>query len=304
MSFLSSFRRTLLPTLFVLAVLSQPAGAAFRPDELPPLNDTGPGEHLPGKFVWADLFTADPDAAGKFYCALLGWTSAPLQRAGAPPYLLLSNGHGPVAGVTLRPPHRPETAARWIGYAAVEDVDRALEAAKRAGGHTLAAPRAVPQRGTQALLADPEGAVLGVLQSTSGEPTDYAAEPGDWIWMELFAREPARAGLFYRAVLGYRVDPDLRVPKRLHFLLSSGGFARAGIASLPSEKGARPDWLPFVRVERLDATVTRALGLGGKLLVEPRTTELSSRFAIIADPTGGAIGLVELETSLLAGLRP
>jgi hypothetical protein len=36
-------------------------------------------------------------------------------------------------------------------------------------------------------------------------------------------------------------------------------------------------------------------GLGGEILVSPRAVEFGSRFAIIGDPTGGTIGLVQYQ---------
>lgn len=277
---------------------------AARPNELPPLNDIPTGEHLNGKFVWADLFTTDPTVAGKFYCDLLGWTEVALSRDNLTTYILLSNLHGPVAGVVQRPAGRPDGPARWISYVSVDDVSRVLAAVTTAGGRTLASPRDLPQRGTQALIADKDGAALGILHSTLGDPGDYWAEPGDWIWAELLARQPQAAGDFYRSVFNYGMDPDARTNKKDHFILSSLGFARAGIAPMPAEKDAKPGWLGFVRVDKLDETVNRAIALGGKVLVEPRPTELASRFAVIADPTGGAMGLVELENNLIAKVQP
>ncbi len=37
----------------------------------------------------------------------------------------------------------------------------------------------------------------------------------------------------------------------------------------------------------------RSPGLGGEVLVAPHSVEFGSRFAIILDPTGGTIGLVQ-----------
>ena len=47
----------------------------------------------------------------------------------------------------------------------------------------------------------------------------------------------------------------------------------------------------------LDETLARVARLGGEILVAPRAAAYESRFAIIADPTGGTIGLVEYVNS-------
>jgi predicted enzyme related to lactoylglutathione lyase len=46
-------------------------------------------------------------------------------------------------------------------------------------------------------------------------------------------------------------------------------------------------------VADLDNTLDKVPSLGGEVLLKPHTVEFGSRFAIILDPTGGTIGLVE-----------
>jgi len=38
-----------------------------------------------------------------------------------------------------------------------------------------------PKRGEQAVFADPEGAVFGVMKSSSGDPPDFLGRARDWI---------------------------------------------------------------------------------------------------------------------------
>lgn len=282
------------------------AAMAVTAAELPPLvpPGSGTGAHLPGKFVWADLFTSDPVAAGRFYGDLLGWEVTTFRRDSGASYVLLRNGDTPIAGIVQRPDARPAGPARWIGYVSVPDVGLALKAVAAAGGRTLAPSRNIPQRGIQALIADREGAVLGVMHTTTGDPDDYRPEPGEWIWQELQSLKPQAAADFYRKVFNYEVDPDVRGALPGHYLLARTGYARAGISPMPPGQEEASGWLGFVRVADLDAAVTRVAALGGKLLVPPQPVEQSSRFAIVADPTGGAVGLVELEADSLAGVGP
>jgi predicted enzyme related to lactoylglutathione lyase len=76
-------------------------------------------------------------------------------------------------------------------------------------------------------------------------------------------------------------------------MLSSSGQPRAGVAPLPDRDDAKPGWLGVIRVANLDATLAQVTTLGGKVLLAPHPAAYESRFAIIADPTGGAVGLVE-----------
>lgn len=274
------------------------AGAA----DLPPLSDTTPtGEHFPGKFIWADLFTPDPAAAQAFYTGLFGWEATTVERttkSGTHSYLVLANGGEPVAGVAGRPLRGPGTVqGRWVGYVSVPDVAKALAAATAGGGRVLFPAKDLPQRGTQAVLVDPEGAELGVLHSSAGDPGEYAPDPGDWTWAQLFARDPAAEGRFYASIAGLEVMPDTRSDRAGVFVLASGGYSRASVAPLPPRPQARPGWLLFVRVADVKAAAAKATSLGGRVLVAPSDAPTDYWRAVIADPTGAVIGLVQLQES-------
>ena len=67
------------------------------------------------------------------------------------------------------------------------------------------APTEFANRGTYALFRDPEGALFGVLHSDSGDPPDRDFAEigiGDFLWMDLFARDPSGSAEFYRHLAG------------------------------------------------------------------------------------------------------
>ena len=236
--------------------------------DLPALNTPPTTDSFPGKFVWADLFSADPAAAEKFYTGLFGWTSSTLQRttsSGTHSYVVLSVGDRPIAGIALRPQRmKDEVHGRWIGYVSVPDVAQALAAATTGGGHTLFPVKDLPQRGTQAAFIDKEGAELGLMHSSTGDPGEYRPDPGDWTWAQLFSRDPAAAGDYYRTVFGYDVLPDTRTDKPNSFVLVSGGYSRASVVPVPDRPKAHPAWLMFVRVANVKAATAQATSLGGR----------------------------------------
>jgi hypothetical protein len=268
-----------------------------------PLNSPAANEYHPGKFVWADLFTTDPVAATKFYSGLFGWTANTITQNGKA-YTVFSNGSRPVAGLAPRPPSNTKRPSRWIGYISVTNLPPTLKLVTAAGGQVRAEARDFPQRGAQAIIADNEGSIIGLLQSTSGDSADDEPKPGDWNWFELFVKQPQVVSAFYRQVINYEVAPDLRTERKNDFLLSSDGLARAGVAPLPAREDAKPGWLGVVRVESIDEAIARAVKLGGEILVAPRAAAFESRFAIIADSTGGTIGLVEYVDNANPANRP
>jgi predicted enzyme related to lactoylglutathione lyase len=266
---------------------------------LPPITTVSGSPRLPGKFVWADLVTDDVPAARKFYAQLFGWTFE--GRSG---YVIGANDERPLCGIFQRPrpADRPEAKPRWFGYISVPDVSRAQDTVTKAGGRVLAAPQKMPERGEQAVFADPEGAVFGVVKSSSGDPEDFLAEPGDWIWVELLSRDARKAGEFYRAVAGYEIVENDASPRSGDYIFATGGYARAATLTLPGDKQqVQPNWLLFVRVKSISECVRQTGQLGGKVLLAPSAQLLNGKLAVIADPTGAAIGVMEWSKETLKG---
>ncbi len=270
---------------------------------LPALNIHPTAESRPGKIEWADLFTGDVAAAERFYTGIFGWTSSRAQTNSGyrskttgerHEYILLSCDGQPVAGLVQRGASAAQRPARWIVYAAVVDLEKTCHAAAQAGGTVLVTARDVPRRGRQAVISDPEGAILGLIQSASGDLPDRAAPVNGWTWFELFSRSPRTTSNFYRRIADYDIRPDTREGRPDHYLMLGSGRARAGIQPLPSDSpGAAPDWIGFVRVPRLDVTLAQVTAAGGEVIEPPQQAELASRFALVSDPCGGVFGLVE-----------
>jgi predicted enzyme related to lactoylglutathione lyase len=277
--------------------------ASARAAKFPPLNDPATKETHPGKFVWAELFTNDSVAATKFYSGVFGWTAVTLDQHGVA-YTVFSNGKHPVAGLRQRSPSATPHASRWINYIAVTDIASSLSLVAKAGGEVRAPAREFPQLGLQAIITDKEGSPVGLLQSSSGDSADDEPTPGDWNWFHLLAKDPLSEAAFYRQVFDYKVVLDARTEKKNELLLSSDELNRGGVSLLPDREEAKPGWLGVIRVDSLDATLARVQTLGGEIVVAPHDSAFGSRFAMIADPTGGIVGLVEYENDANPVNRP
>ena len=78
------------------------------------------------------------------------------------------------------------------------------------------------------------------------------------------------------------------------YVLTSEGYARATVRTIQtSDEKVRPTWLPFVRVRNVSESVAKAKQLGGKGLIEPKPEHFDGKVAVIADPTGATIGIME-----------
>lgn len=281
------------------AVLLYTTGAAAAPGAavvLPALTQPASGEHHIGKMIWADLVTPDIEGAKRFYGALFGWTFRDVP--GDPNYSLALLDGEPLAGLFQKAlPAGQAQQPAWLTFLAVQDVNVAQEAAVQHGGKVLYKSHDYPQRGRQAILADPEGAVFAVLAAEGGDPPDYLAEPGEWIWSSLLVKDPQPETVFYQTLFGYDVydlASEGESGAAQHYILSSDDYARAGLNALPSDSKHRlPHWLNFVRVTDAADTAKKAVAAGGRVLVEPRVDRHGGHLAILADPSGAAFGVME-----------
>jgi len=253
------------------------------------------GERHAGKFVWLDLATEDPAAARAFYGAVFGWRFHGADGAPAT-YEIIEGPAGKVGGLFKRArPTGAPVGSRWLGLISVADPARAAEYVRRNGGEVIVPPTTIAGRGTHAVFRDAQGAVVGVLAAAGGDPADDPVLNGEVFWMDLFAPSPRDAAKFYAGLAGYDATEATTASGPTRWLLASGDIARAGIVPLPPGKNG-PGWMPYVLVDDVADTIRRARAAGGKVLVEPRADLLDRNLAVIADPLGGTIGIVNWTT--------
>jgi predicted enzyme related to lactoylglutathione lyase len=279
----------------VLALATSVPAANAAERYWPPVADPPTGAVHYGQWVWADLVTLDVARAAEFYASLFGWTYETYgpEDDDQQSYTLIFSKGVPIGGMVFSERHarssRPQ--ARWVGVVSVVDVDAAARTASQKGGKVLVAPMDTSPRGRTALLADPEGAAFAVLRSATGDPDDYLAEPGEWLWFELWADDVAAMGAFYKALAGYETATGATAAERgsgIH--LTTKGVPRAGI--LPKPARVASTWIPYVRVGNVADTVAKARAAGGRIVIEP-TSARGTTVALLVDPTGAPLALAE-----------
>jgi predicted enzyme related to lactoylglutathione lyase len=121
-----------------------------------------------GTFGWAELSARGIDRAIAFYQAVFGWTARTTDMGGGQAYTEFQLDGQSVAGGMEMPPTVPaEVPSYWTTYFGVEDVDRSFERATQLGAREMVAPQDFPG-GRFAILADPQGAVFGLLRMRQG----------------------------------------------------------------------------------------------------------------------------------------
>ena len=281
----------------LLAALLGVAGAApvvASPLELPAIVEPASQEHHVGKVIFVELVTPDLAASKQFYAGLFGWTYRDIQAAGTQ-YAEASLDGRPVAGLFHKEvPAGEHRQPAWLTFIALRDVDAAKKIALDHGAKVLFEPHSIPNRGREAVFADPQGAVFAVLASSSGDPPDVLAAPGEWIWSSLRTGDPDTDAAFYQTLFDYEVFDLHAEDGAQHLLLASDNYARASLNPLPANRpNAHPHWLNYVRVEDAVKTTAKVVALGGRVLVEPRVDRHGGKVAVVADPLGAPFGLLE-----------
>lgn len=113
------------------------------------------------KVVHFEIPVDDADRATAFYQEVLGWQ---INGWEGQPYWLVTAGpeDEPGADGALTP--RGDIHASPVLIAAVDDIERTLELAERAGGSVLQGKLSIPGMGWSAYLRDSEGNTVGLFQ--------------------------------------------------------------------------------------------------------------------------------------------
>ncbi len=281
--------------LALFLITAGPAAAQpAAPPPLPPLLQPASTEHHPGKIIDELLATPNLAESKQFYGGLFGWTFQDISL-GQSTYSQAFLAGQPVAGFVSRPlPPQGQHRPGWLALISAQDVSALTTAATQRGAKLLFGPRDIAGLGQEAILADPQGAPFGVLASSSGDPADKLVPAGGWIWNVLFAHDPEADAGFYQALFN---DSLVKLPGRDeagHFMLATEDFARAGVNPMPpGQTGAPAYWLSFVRVPNAATAAAKAVSLGGRMLLSPRTDRHGGQIAVIADPGGAPFGVME-----------
>jgi predicted enzyme related to lactoylglutathione lyase len=135
------------------------ASATRRPkrDETP-----GPSLWTHGTFHWNELLARDVERAKRFYSATVGWSFQSMLTPDGSTYWLAMLGERPVAGIySIASPGFDGMPECWMSYLAVDDVDKRVAKALKAGAKLMKPLFDVPDVGRIAILTEPGGAGVG-----------------------------------------------------------------------------------------------------------------------------------------------
>jgi len=275
----------LIPLLFSSGFLL--AAQPEQPKEQPIKQVTTQVPH--GKLIWADLYTGDVKASLDFYTKTFGWTVKKLGEKNNS-YHLLFDGETAIAGVLARSAQRNETEiALWVGSISTDNVQTRVTSAANNNAEIILKPHDFVLYGKRAVIADPQGGVIALLDINSADNTQQKISD-KWDWAQLFSTDTKKAASFYHKTFDYTVEEVTEKPGS--YYLSQQGKINASIVKLPTTFEQRDRWISFVEVNNLTETLTNAIKNGAKIIHQPKDGHL----AIIADPNGALLGLTEQES--------
>lgn len=252
-------------------------------------------ETQPGKFVWYELMTSDPNAAQSFYHETIGWDTAPFEES-PEPYTMWMNGESPVGGVMALPEEAKQAGAppHWIAYITTPNVDETTNKVKELGGNLIHGPMEIPNVGRFAIVSDPQGAVFAVY-TPANEPEGDDHEPGvgEFSWHELATTDREGAFDFYSKLFGWKKTEAMDMPEEAgtYQMYGLDDVTMGGMFNKPAEMPGPPMWLYYTTVSNVTETAEKVQAKGGQVLNGPMEVPGGDMIAQCMDPQGAPFAI-------------
>jgi predicted enzyme related to lactoylglutathione lyase len=246
--------------------------------------------------VGCDLATSDQDSAKAFYADLMGWSYIDNPVGAGYSYSTAQFDNKDVAAIFTMPEAQASMGIppHWQSYVTVSSADEAADKAKGLGATVLMEPFDVMTAGRMAVIQDPGGAVFNVWQPIDNCGAALANCPGAFFWNELLTKDVEGSKTFYTGMFDWTSDTMDMGPMQ-YTSFKRGDRGMAGMLEINPEWGdVPPHWNVYLTVEDCDASLEKAVSLGGKVIEPARDIPEVGRFGMVADPQGATFALIAL----------
>lgn len=118
----------------------------------------------------------------------------------------------------------------------------------------------------------------------------FSKQTGELGWLDLTVADATTVQQFYQQVLDWQAEP-LNMGDYDDYVMKAGGEAVAGIChARGTNANVPPQWLVYINVPDLDASLERCLALGGQVVDGTRDAG-GTRMCVIRDPAGAVLAL-------------
>ena len=248
-----------------------------------------------GQFVWHDLLTTDTAGAGAFYPRVAGWKPQPWEKDSS--YTLWINRTAPLGGLMRLPQDADAPPSHWMPFIGTPDATATVDAARRLGAQVRKDVTEIPEVGTFAILADPQGATFAIFApSSSAEFSGEAASgEGSFSWHELATTDDQAGMRFYAELFGWKKGARHDMGEMGYYqLINHGGKDIGGIYNLQAGI-TTPHWLSYVRVSDVNKAAKAAKAAGGRVVNGPMEVPGGDWIAQIMDPQGAAFAVHQIK---------
>jgi len=254
--------------------------------------------------VHFEVSAADDAVLVAFYGELFGWDLRGTPGGG---YTMIdTRGDGGINGGISR----SQDGEPWATfYVETDDVQATLDQVASLGGTIAMPPAEVGGRLTIARFHDPDGLLVGLMQTAAwparGDVPAPSAGSGEPVnWFEIMGSDAARAQQFYAEVFGWAVDGSF--PGYATVDTGGGRGIQGGIGG-----GTEARWATvYARVADADQTLSRVGKLGGSRIADPEVPALKSaaraalygsvddpmKTGAFRDPAGNIFGVYDYGT--------
>lgn len=248
-----------------------------------------------GHFTWADCASHNQQAATNFYAKLMGWgvDDIPLGE-GMGVYTMFTYEGAYTVGLGGMMPGMEDIPSHWTSYVSVDDVDAVVSKATELGATITAPVMDIFESGRMAVIQDPTGAQLGLWQPKNHNGAGIVNTAGAMCWNEMYTRDTAKAREFFGALFGWEFERQEGMDD--YYSIKNKGRFNGGMMGMTADFGDMPpNWLVYLSVADIDAAVAKVSELGGTVFGPVRDAGEVGRFAMIQDPAGASLALIQLQ---------
>jgi predicted enzyme related to lactoylglutathione lyase len=118
-----------------------------------------------GSIGWFDLTVEHGEQIRDFYAQVTGWKTEDHSMGDYSDYMMkTANTETPVAGICHARGENVNLPPQWLMYVRIADLEASLTSCVDLGGKVVCPPRSMGSYGTMAVIQDPAGAVIALMQ--------------------------------------------------------------------------------------------------------------------------------------------
>lgn len=265
-----------------------------------PRADNDSSTKLQGSHIWYELMTTKPDAAKRFYEAVIPGLTIGERLPGDQDYRMINRSDGGMLGGVLGLTDEMRShGARpiWMGYVGADDVDATVREIEARGGQSLMPAFDIPQ-GRIAMVADPQGNPFYIMkpippagQENKQNDVFSLDEEQRVAWNELTTADPGAARRFYGELFGWTSEEFMPMGEHGEYRFFAHQGTTIGAVS-GCVDGAPAGWRYYIRVPSISAAVEAVKSAGGTVAMGPHEVPGGDHIIIGSDPQGAEFALV------------